>query len=162
VVSVDMCVARAFQAVSGHDGRYNLLLPADYLNVCTHVTLQGWATGYQSVTEAIAVAGLQAQPVRDIGLYPTGWSSPTPTGLPTATPTPTSVAPAATHRLYLPVVLKEALLSMSFKASSAGRLAAWIGDGCRCMTKAAGVSPKGRSLLAFARTFWNCLSLVGE
>jgi hypothetical protein len=148
VVSVDMCVPRAFQAVSGQDGRYNLLLPADYLNVCTHVTLQGWATGYQSVTEAIAVAGLQAQPVRDIGLYPTGWSSPTPTGLPTATPTPTSVAPA--------------LLSMSFKASSAGRLAAWIGDWCRCMTKAAGVSPKGRSLLAFARTFWNCLSLVGE
>jgi C1A family cysteine protease len=94
VVSVVMCTPRAFQAMTGPDGRYSLFLPADYLNACAHVTLEAWAIGYYSTSEVVSVNDLRAQPVRDIGLHPTGW--PTPTRLPS--PTPRSV--------FLPIILR--------------------------------------------------------
>jgi uncharacterized repeat protein (TIGR01451 family) len=91
-VSVLMCVPRSFHMVSGADGRYNLLLPGSYLNQCSEVTLQALAAGYQSFAQVISVAGLRAQPERDIALQPA------------VTPTPTGIPPAAVYYLYAPFV----------------------------------------------------------
>jgi hypothetical protein len=106
VVSVEMCMPRTYQTVAGPDGRYTLLLPAAYLNACTAVTLRVLASGYESLSQVVAVADLRAEPQRDIGLYPPGWSTPTPTQTLTATPTATVGPTLTTRRLYLPVVLK--------------------------------------------------------
>lgn len=97
-----MCMPRVYQAETGADGRYSMLLPAEYLNVCTEVTLHAWATGYHGWEEVIAVDDLRAQPVRDIGLLPTGLSTPTPS----PTPTPTWAPFFTVERAYLPIVLR--------------------------------------------------------
>jgi hypothetical protein len=105
VVSVQMCVPRAFQTVSGPDGEYSILLPWDWLGRCTEVTLHGWASGYQGRAEVISVASLRVQPVRDIPLFPVGWSTPTVPGVPTSTPLAT-VTPVR-QWLYLPAVFRQ-------------------------------------------------------
>ncbi|KPL20924.1 MAG: hypothetical protein AMJ93_10830 [Anaerolineae bacterium SM23_84] len=99
VVSVETCVGRAFQSVSGPDGEYDIFLPGQYLSACVWITLHGWATGYQSYSQVISVADLRMSPVRDIPLHPMGWSTPTATRVATAT--------AVRHWLYLPIVLKQ-------------------------------------------------------
>ena len=95
VVSIVMCGPRVFQAVTGPDGHYTLILPDEYLNLCVAVTLRCWAAGYLGAEGVIAVTNLRAQPVRDIGLEPSG--------LPTPTDTLRQVA-----RNLLPVVLRRA------------------------------------------------------
>jgi hypothetical protein len=90
-----MCVARVYQATTGPDGLYALQLPAQYLNLCSEVTLHAWAVGYQSVEERLSVAELRAQPRRDIGLQPIG---PTPTNTGTEVQRP--------PRALLPIVLR--------------------------------------------------------
>jgi len=108
VVSVSFCAPRTLQATSGTDGRYEFVLPADYLHQCDEVELRGWAAGYQSRSEDIRVADLRAEPERDIALWPLGVPSYTPTPSATPLPTPTSTTQPVTHlfMLYLPVVIK--------------------------------------------------------
>jgi len=93
-VSVLMCVPRRFETSSGADGHYSLLLPGLYLNACSEVTLEAWATGYESVSQPVSVADLRAHPQRDFAL----------TRGPTATPT---VTPPR-YWIALPVVSKDA------------------------------------------------------
>ncbi len=93
-VSVSLCVPRSFHATSGLDGAYELFLPGLYLMQCGEVTFSVSADGYQGYLKVLAVAELQAQPQRDIGLWPQGAPTPTPTG---------TVGPPAI-RIYLPVV----------------------------------------------------------
>jgi hypothetical protein len=122
-VAVLMCVPRAFEAHSGSDGFYELLVPADYLNQCTDVTLLAAAAGYQSFVEGVNVADLRAQPQRDFPMVslqaltpttvPTDTTTPHPThtstsiipATPTATRTPTATS-APRLRVYLPFVLR--------------------------------------------------------
>jgi hypothetical protein len=76
-VSVLTCEPRRFQILSGPDGHYSLLVPALYLDPCTEVTLEVWATGYESLSQPVSVADLRANPSRDFGLTPV--LTPTPT-----------------------------------------------------------------------------------
>jgi hypothetical protein len=99
VVSVETCLPRTFQAVSGPDGEYDIFLPGQYLSACVWITLHGWATGYHSYSQVIAVADLRMTPVRDIPLYLIESYTPTATRVTTATP--------VRHWLYLPIVLKQ-------------------------------------------------------
>ncbi|OQB26925.1 MAG: hypothetical protein BWY10_01741 [Chloroflexi bacterium ADurb.Bin180] len=136
-VRVAFCVARTHIAWTGPDGSYELFLPGLYLNQCTFVTLSASAPGYQSVSFALSVADLRANPVRDLALLPeptptltaspspsatwtaTPTASPSPTASPTAThtptdtPTPTPSATATVHwrRAYLPLVVQQAFTS---------------------------------------------------
>ena len=71
-----------------------MLLPALYLNQCVTITLQATAAGYQTLSLALPVADLRAQPVRDLALIPL----PTPTATPVATPTPC--------RVWIPMIIK--------------------------------------------------------
>jgi hypothetical protein len=95
-VSVILCMPRSFQTLSEADGSYSMLLPALYLNQCTTITLEATASGYQTLSLAIAVAELRAQPVRNLPLLP----PPTPTATMTPSPTPTP------FHVWLPIVLK--------------------------------------------------------
>jgi uncharacterized repeat protein (TIGR01451 family) len=98
-VAVQMCVPRSYEATTGSDGRYTLLLPADYLNACSQVTLRAWATGYQEHSLPVLVSDLRAQPVRDFGL-----------------------AAVSAVRLYLPVVRSRVSQGGSVKVSFRARL----------------------------------------
>jgi hypothetical protein len=109
-VSAIMCMPRRFETSSDADGSYSMLLPALYLNQCTTITLEAGASAYQTLSFAIAVADLRAQPVRDLALIPL--------------PTPTATERAFT--VHLPVVLRERT-----SAATAGGVAhgsrQWIG-----------------------------------
>ncbi|MFQ5595796.1 MAG: hypothetical protein ACE5HA_16745 [Anaerolineae bacterium] len=98
-VSVLTCEPRRFPAQTWSDGSYELLVPAPYLAGCNQVTLEVWATGYETLSQTIAVDDLYAQPRRDFALTPrsptlylpmilTDYAAPTPTPTPTAPPTP--------------------------------------------------------------------------
>ena len=71
-VSVIMCagISRRFSATTGFLGQYSLLLPGMYLNQCNQVTLEVWATGYETLVEPVSVADLRANPARDLLLVP--------------------------------------------------------------------------------------------
>lgn len=92
-VAVRMCVPVSFPDVTGADGRYSIVVPGDYLNACSQVTLDAWVTGYDTFARVISVSDLRANPARDIGLVPV--HSPTPTG-------------TLPYRIDLPVVLRSA------------------------------------------------------
>ena len=81
MVSVLMCVPRRYYTASAADGNYTLPLPNDYLNACSEITLEVWATGYQNPMTVISVEALRANPVRDLALMPV-----TPAGTTTARP----------------------------------------------------------------------------
>ncbi len=84
-VAIGVCVPhQPFQSTSGLDGRYAVLLPADYANACAAVTLSARAVGYAPYERSIAVADLRANPARDIALVPVDAATPsaTPTGSP--------------------------------------------------------------------------------
>jgi len=68
-----MCVPRRFPALSGPDGYYSLLVPGEYLNACNQVTLEVWATGYETLSLPVSVADLRAQPERDFALTQIVW-----------------------------------------------------------------------------------------
>ena len=72
-VSVLMCVPRRFQTLGGPDGYYSLLVPGEYLNACSQVTLEVWATGYETLSLPVSVADLRAQPERDFALTQIVW-----------------------------------------------------------------------------------------
>jgi hypothetical protein len=107
-VAVLMCTPRSFETHSGDDGYYELLLPADYLNQCTSVTMLAVAAGYESIVQAVTVAELRAQPTRDFALVPLQGLTPTPTitSIIPGTPTPT---PGPRVRVYLPLVSRRHL-----------------------------------------------------
>lgn len=99
MVSIRVCAPRRFPAKTGPDGRYELLVPAPYLAGCSQVTLEVWATGYETLWQTIVVDELYAQPRRDFALTPKSptvylptilrdYAPPTPTPRPTAPPTP--------------------------------------------------------------------------
>lgn len=90
VVSLVSCLPRRFSALSGADGSYSLLIPADYVNPCLQVTLEAWKLDYELLTLPALVDDLRAQPEMDF------WLSPLE-----ATPTPTQ------GPLYLPLLFKE-------------------------------------------------------
>nr|MBC7246089.1 SBBP repeat-containing protein [Chloroflexota bacterium] len=94
VVSVEMCVPSFLQTTTNADGRYALLLPVYYLNLCDHdqARLYGWAPGYQIRVDIVPVSDLRTNPVHDFAMYPFGW--PTVTPLPIARP------------LWLPLVMR--------------------------------------------------------
>jgi hypothetical protein len=69
-VAVRMCVPVSFPDVTGSDGRYSILVPGNYLNACSQVTLDAWLSGYHTYSRAFSVAELRANPVRDIALAP--------------------------------------------------------------------------------------------
>ncbi|MBN1994259.1 MAG: hypothetical protein JW953_16295, partial [Anaerolineae bacterium] len=93
-VSVLLCQPRRYQTQTGTDGRYSLLLPGIYLDACTQVTIEAWATGHETVSLPVSVADLRAQPERDFALPPLT-STPTPTPS-TPTPTMTGTPPTST------------------------------------------------------------------
>jgi len=72
-VSVLMYVPRRFPTLSGPDGYYSLLVPGEYLNACNQVTLEVWATGYETLSLPVSVADLRAQPERDFALTQIVW-----------------------------------------------------------------------------------------
>ena len=76
-IVVQMCVPRSFEAHTGPDGTYDLLIPADYANACSEVHIRVTADGYEPFEGSFSVADLRANPVRDFGLTPA--STPTPT-----------------------------------------------------------------------------------
>jgi hypothetical protein len=84
-VSALMCVPTRFPTQSLPDGTYSLFLPDLYLAGCDEITLEVWADDYQTWSEAVSVAELQANPERDFALMPVPADTPTPT--PTRTPT---------------------------------------------------------------------------
>jgi len=68
-VAVSVCLPRQpFTTVTGSDGRYNLTIPALYLNTCAQLTIQVTAEGYTPYSQVVASAALRAQPVRDVAL----------------------------------------------------------------------------------------------
>ncbi|OQB26427.1 MAG: hypothetical protein BWY10_02125 [Chloroflexi bacterium ADurb.Bin180] len=95
-ISVQFCTPRRFETETETDGSFSLLLPALYLNACTQVTITVAASGYHTLSFAIPVAAIRAQPVRDLALIP----------LPTPTPTPTATHTPPTYGLWLPLVLR--------------------------------------------------------
>jgi hypothetical protein len=95
-------------AVTGADGRYELLVPGMYLSSVNQISVT--AAGYETVTQPVTGEELRANPQRDFPLTPqaptatpTDTESPTP-DVPTATPT--SPTPP-TYYVYAPIVLKE-------------------------------------------------------
>ncbi|MFQ5857792.1 MAG: hypothetical protein ACE5LU_19480, partial [Anaerolineae bacterium] len=98
-VSVIACESHAFEILSGRDGRYTLIVLGQYLE-CSQVTLQVRATGYERLSQLIAVSDLRAQPERDFALMPlphaiylpllrtSAAPPPPPPPPPTSTPTP--------------------------------------------------------------------------
>ena len=82
-VGVAVCQPRTFLTTSGKGGRYQLLLPASYLNQCAEVTLQASASGYLPFEESRTVPDLRANPQQSIGL----WPQPEPTATATTWPT---------------------------------------------------------------------------
>jgi hypothetical protein len=97
--AVGVCVPhQPFQGTSGPDGRYTVLLPGPYADICTSVTIEVRAPGYVTARLTVTVAELRAQPRRDFALVAdTVPPSPTPSATP-VTPTPTAAPPA----LFLP------------------------------------------------------------
>lgn len=96
VVAIAVCVPhQPFQGTTGLDGRYSVLLPAAYANACASVTLSARAAGYAPFEQAVAVADLRANPVRDIALTPGD----------VATPTATPTGPPR-HFIYLPTLAR--------------------------------------------------------
>lgn len=98
-VSVLTCKPRRFPTQTGPEGRYELPVPASYLAGCSQVTLEVWATGYETLSQTVSVDDLYAQPRRDFALTPKSptlylpmilrdYAPPTPTPTPTAPPTP--------------------------------------------------------------------------
>ncbi len=88
-----------FTAVTGADGRYSVMVPAQYLPTVDRIEVT--ASGFESLTQAVTGADLAAQPARDFGLTPAAVPTDTPTIEPTLTPIPTDV------RIFAPVVVKE-------------------------------------------------------
>ncbi len=77
-VSVSVCQARAYHAVSNADGRYTLSLPMADLNSCPQVTLGAAAPGYTPQYTLIAVVDLLADQERNFALAPLSGPQPTP------------------------------------------------------------------------------------
>jgi hypothetical protein len=102
LVSATLCLARRFQAWTGPDGSYDLILPGVYLNQCSQIKLEVSADGYEPLSAPVLVADLRAQPRRDFDLLPAATPTITATPLPSAsatatpthTPTPTGTATA--------------------------------------------------------------------
>jgi len=70
-VSIVVCVPhQPFQGTSGADGRYSVLLPAQY--ACATLTLEVRAQGYATIRQNVDVADLRANPRRDFALTPAG------------------------------------------------------------------------------------------
>jgi hypothetical protein len=65
-VSVCTSVPRCFPATTGPDGTYTLLVPVPYADLVNEVRV--WATGYQSLSQAVTAAELRAEPIRDFPL----------------------------------------------------------------------------------------------
>ncbi len=94
-VAISVCVPhQPFQGTSGADGRYSVLLPAQYANLCESVSIEARAAGYATHQETATVAELRANPRRDYRLAPA--ATPTPPGTP-PTPTPTPSPTPTTH-----------------------------------------------------------------
>lgn len=94
VVAVGLSVPRQpFSATTDADGRYSVLVPADYVATVDRMTVT--AAGFAPVTVAVTGPDLAAQPVRDFSL----------TALPTATPEPPTAVPEG-GRIYLPVTFR--------------------------------------------------------
>jgi hypothetical protein len=108
-VSVLVCVPRSFEATTGTDGAYSLLLPGAYLANCAQVTFGVSAAGHVPWSEILSVADLRADAVRDVTLtrveQPTPTSSPTVTHTPTAIPTATLTPTPSSFWIYLPIIL---------------------------------------------------------
>ena len=60
-VSAQMCVPRAFETLTGPDGRYSLLIPGNELDACTEITLNAWAPGYGAAGRRTMVEELRQQ-----------------------------------------------------------------------------------------------------
>jgi len=109
-VAIEVCVPhQAFQGTSGPDGRYAVLLPGTYSDLCPTVVIEARAPGYTTFRRAEEVASLRANPRRDFALAPLGGPTATasPT-VPTATVTPTTspTAAPATPVVFLPRALQ--------------------------------------------------------
>jgi hypothetical protein len=105
-VAIEVCVPRQpFQGTTGPDGRYSVLFPGPYTDLCPAVTLEVRATGYTTRRQAEEVANLRANPRRDFALVPAGGATPTATATVTATPTTTATA-TPTGAVYLPRLLQ--------------------------------------------------------
>jgi hypothetical protein len=91
-------------AITGADGRYQLLVPAAYVLSANQFSVT--AAGYQTHSVPVTGAELAANPNRDVGLDPAA-----PTVTPTATESPTPVTPTVTatpekFNVYAPIVVK--------------------------------------------------------
>jgi hypothetical protein len=98
-VSALMCVPRRFQTLSGVNGRYQLVLPAKYINACDQITLEVSAFDYEPFSIVVSVNDLRAQPERDFALTPLLTPTPTttpPTATPTVSDTPSTSTPTVT------------------------------------------------------------------
>ncbi len=69
-VSAQMCVPRAYSALTGTDGRYSLLIPGPELNACAEITINALAPGYGAEGRRTMVAELRRNPEADFGLVP--------------------------------------------------------------------------------------------
>jgi hypothetical protein len=78
-VSVVTCLPRTFSAETGLNGRYTLLLPAQYLNACREVTLRVTAPGC-GLSQVCTVTSLRANPERDAALDCAVTATATPPG----------------------------------------------------------------------------------
>lgn len=93
VVAVGVTVPhQPFPGTTDADGRYSLLVPAQYVPMIDRITVD--AAGYAPMTMAVTAAQLISQPVRDFSL----------TALPTPTPAPPTAAPGG--KIYLPVTYR--------------------------------------------------------
>lgn len=93
VVAVGMSVPhQPFPGTTDADGRYSLMVPAQYVPTIDRISVN--AAGYAPQSMAVTAAQLIAQPVRDFSLV----------ALPTATPGPPTVSPGS--KIYLPITYK--------------------------------------------------------
>lgn len=89
IVAVGMSVPhQPFPGTTDADGRYSLLVPANYVPTIDRIEVS--AAGYAPQSMAVTAADLIGQPVRDFTLA----------ALPTATPAPATAAPGG--KIYLP------------------------------------------------------------
>lgn len=90
-VAVGLSVPRQpFSAVTDADGRYSLLVPAQYLPTVDRISVS--AVGYSPQSFAVTAAQLAAQPVRDFALA--------------VLVTPTDAPPPVGGKIYLPVTFR--------------------------------------------------------
>jgi hypothetical protein len=104
IVAVGLSVPhQPFTAVTGSDGRYSLLVPADYIGQVNQISVT--AEGYATLSQAVTGAELAANSQRDFALN-------VPTAVPTTPVTPdvpTATATSTTpdkFRVFAPIILK--------------------------------------------------------